>query len=899
MTPSDNDKITEQSAELARDLKLHEAILESMAQGYVVYSADQRLVRFNQTFVNLFSFPPGFLRLGMPFEEIMRYRVEQGHFGEGNIEEQVKHLVKKRRRNASELSKKRTLPDGTTFIRYRREMPDGGSIATFTDITTLHQAEQLVHGRTEELETIVETLSQGVVVFDGDMRLTRYNEQYAKLFNLPPELLHIGLSTEGIIRYRTERGDYGEGDVEKIIKDRFERAKNSSERSDERTLPNGMVYIHNRQPMPGGGCVVTYTDITERKRVEQEAGKQSHLLEVTFENMTQGIAVFTVDHTLVAFNPQYGEILGLPSGVIQVGMGRDEILRSQATLRGWDAPDIDANIDRILNRGPEQAGRQHTLSNGRSYSYERTPTPGGGYILALTDITSSKLTEQEAAKQSRLLEATFEHMVQGIAVFDSDLKLVSFNPQYAAIAGLPDDFMRLGMTREELIRYRAGQGFYGEGEVEAIVAKKLSNAVQVETIERTLPDGRSYFYERTRTPDGGYISTVTDITERREAEKQLIQAQKMEAVGQLTGGVAHDFNNLLAVSIGNLELALEEAERGGDVRPFLATILNASDRGAALTNQLLAFSRKQTLFPKVVDAGVLAGGMTDLLRSALGETIEIKVTGEDNLWLCKVDPHQLESAILNLAINARDAMPSGGTLTIQATNVSIDDDYAAAQVDVAQGAYVMVAVSDTGTGMPKDVIDHVFDPFFTTKEVGQGTGLGLSMVYGFIKQSDGQVTIYSEVGKGTTIKLYLPRSDGSELSPNQVEQEDAPQARGETILVVEDDPDVRTLSVALLSGLGYEILAATDGKSALKVLETAPRVNLLFTDVVLPGGMSGPEIAAEVRKRYPGIVVLYTSGYTDLGNVDMSAFDEEAELLQKPYRKADLAQKIRQVLDQA
>jgi signal transduction histidine kinase len=271
------------------------------------------------------------------------------------------------------------------------------------------------------------------------------------------------------------------------------------------------------------------------------------------------------------------------------------------------------------------------------------------------------------------------------------------------------------------------------------------------------------------------------------------QAQKMEAVGQLTGGIAHDFNNLLAVSLGNIELAKEQVQPGSDEETFLNTAIRANERGASLTDQLLAFSRKQALLPRAIDAGDLVDGMTGLLRSAVGETIEIKVAADDSLWPCKVDPHQLESAILNLAINARDAMPSGGTLTIKTTNVSIDDDYAAAQVDVAQGAYVMIAVSDTGTGMPKDVIDHVFDPFFTTKDVGQGSGLGLSMVYGFVKQSGGQVTIYSEVEKGTTIKLYLPRSDGSELSPNQEEQEDAPQARGETILVVEDDPDVLTV----------------------------------------------------------------------------------------------------------
>ncbi|MBT3792215.1 MAG: PAS domain-containing protein [Rhodospirillales bacterium] len=395
------------------------------------------------------------------------------------------------------------------------------------------------------------------------------------------------------------------------------------------------------------------------------------------------------------------------------------------------------------------------------------------------------------------------------------------------------------------------------------------------------------------------VGIAGDITEHRQRDEQLQQAQKMEAVGQLTGGIAHDFNNLLAVSIGNIELAKEIAERGGDVQPFLSIILHANERGAVLTNQLLAFSRKQTLLPKSIDVGELVAGMSGLLNTALGETVVIKIVNDASLWSCEADPHQLESAVLNLALNARDAMPSGGKLTIQTRNVSLDDDYAAAQTEMAPGEYVMVAVTDTGHGMPRHVIDHAFDPFFTTKDVGKGSGLGLSMVYGFAKQSGGNVTIYSEIGEGTTIRLYFPRVMQVEKSLIQTTEENVPQSRGETILVVEDDPDVRTMSVTLLRGMGYEILEAGNGERALKLLETAPQVNLLFTDVVLPGGMNGPEIAAEVRKSFPGIAILYTSGYADLGRDEMNGLGEACELLHKPYRRAGLARKVRMVLDQA
>ena len=354
-----------------------------------------------------------------------------------------------------------------------------------------------------------------------------------------------------------------------------------------------------------------------------------------------------------------------------------------------------------------------------------------GRIFAERQQAEEALRESENRfrNKSALLEATFENMTQGIAVFDAGHTLVAFNPQYGEILGLPSDYLHIGINRADIFRYRMQQGqFYG-ADVEATVEERLASARQPEKAERTLPNGRSYAFDLTPTPDGGYIITLTDITERHAADKRLQQAQKMEAVGQLTGGIAHDFNNLLAVSLGNVELAEEVAESGGDVRPFLATIKRTGERGAALTNQLLAFSRKQTLVPQVIDAGDLVGGMADRLRRPLGGTIEGKVAGADGLGPGEVAPHELESAILNLALNARDAMPSGGTLSIQTTNVSLDDDYAAVQAEVAPGEYVLVAVTDTGTGMAQEVIDHAFDPFFTTKEVGRGSGLGLSMVY--------------------------------------------------------------------------------------------------------------------------------------------------------------------------
>jgi PAS domain S-box-containing protein len=515
----------------------------------------------------------------------------------------------------------------------------------------------------------------------------------------------------------------------------------------------------------------------------------------------------------------------------------------------------------------------------------------------LAGMSHRERAERKAAAKAQVLEATFENMNQGIAVFDARHTLVEFNQRYREIRGYPKDFLHLGMNRRDLLRYKADYGLYGDGDVEAAMEARLSTADVPASGERQLRDGRYYSFMRSPLPDGGYIIAVTDITEHRNSEKQLQQAQKMEAVGQLTGGIAHDFNNLLAVAQGNVELAQEAAEKGGDVRRYLSAIKRVSERGASLTNQLLAFSRKQTLYPESTDVGHLVTEMGDLLSRSMGETIEVEVTRGTDLWPCEVDRNQLESAILNLAVNARDAMPNGGTLSIRTVNMTVQAGEDALPSDMEPGDYVLVSVADTGTGISKDLLDHVFEPFFTTKDVGHGTGLGLSMVYGFVKQSQGQVTINSVEGEGTTFNLYLPRCVQAQGRAERDNVERATAPGGETILVVEDDPEVRHLSAEMLRNQGYRIVEAADGNEALNALATASRVDLLFTDVVLPGGLSGLDLAAEVRSKRPELPVLYTSGYINVASVDEEIFDQDMELLRKPFSKQDLATKVRRVLD--
>jgi PAS domain S-box-containing protein len=510
------------------------------------------------------------------------------------------------------------------------------------------------------------------------------------------------------------------------------------------------------------------------------------------------------------------------------------------------------------------------------------------------DITESKKTQAALSQEIEERQRIFETSQDLILVTDTQGNFVQVSPSSMAILGYqpgemighsavefiyPDDLDR---TRNEMRSARRGRHMRN---FETRYVHRDGRVVTLTWMGAWSEPVRRHFF------------VGRDLTEKQAAEAQFQQAQKMEAVGQLTGGIAHDFNNILTVITGTIGILAEAVAENPQLTAIAKMIDDAAERGASLTKHLLAFARKQPLQPREVDVNTLVLETVKLLRPTLGEQIEINPLLENDVWTSFVDPSQLTTAILNLSLNARDAMSSGGKLVIETSNVYLDEGYAEMHNEVTVGNYVMIAVSDTGSGISAANLERVFDPFFTTKEVGKGTGLGLSMVFGFVKQSNGHIKIYSEEGHGTTVKVYLPRATG--LSDPAVELSASSSIEGghEAILVVEDDTLVRRYVVTQIESLGYTTLEAGNAAEALAVVDKAATIDLLFTDVIMPGSMNGRQLVDEALKRRPALKTLFTSGYTENAIVHHGRLDTGVLLLAKPYRKSDLARMIRIALD--
>ncbi len=640
-------------------------------------------------------------------------------------------------------------------------------------------------------------------------------------------------------------------------------------------------------------------DITERKRAEDRLRAREAELRLVTDAMPALIFYTDIDQRIRFANKRAEDWFGLSIDEI-LGLSLEE-------LRGTEASEASRRyIEKVLVDGEVSVEQSERTRDGKVFSYEaiRVPDIGAdgkarGYFALVLDITERKRMEAALRESEERNRDLIEGSNFGIQIGSEIRGRIFTNPALAELFGYGsvDDLMAIpsrGLIgdgdRDRIAKY--SKDLY-DGVCESLTyefdgQKKDGSVVPVQVFARRIFWDGDYAIQR----------TFIDLTDRKHAEEQLRQAQKMEAVGQLTGGIAHEFNNLLMVIVGNVERAMDSG-LDDDARKFLSSAMRGAMRGADLTNQLLAFSRKQSLKIVELDPNELVRDMHEMLQRTLGEKVAIETDLDSGIWPVRADATMLESALLNLALNARDAMPRGGKIRIVTSNRIVGDRLLADHPNVVPGEYVMLEVSDSGTGMTPEILEHALEPFFTTKDVGQGTGLGLSMIDGFTEQSGGFLHIESVVNRGSSVRIYLPRGDldGVAVDREGGQDESPPVSQpGATVLVVEDDPAVREIVVGLLSRLGCIVIEAADGVTALARLEEVLHIDVLFTDVVLPGALAGPDIAGEARQRIPDLKVIFTSGYPDGEVNELAALGEQPWFIRKPYGTSELAELFDRVL---
>ena len=741
----------------------------------------------------------------------------------------------------------------------------------------------------------VESSSDSVVTYSLDGTISGWNPAAERLYGytaaetvgrnidslVPPDRLG---ETHDILR-RAARGESVEP-FDTVRRRKDGRAVEISLSASPIKAPSGAII----------GAATTARDISEGRRTQHALRQQIEERRRIFETSQDLILVTDPKGVLVQVSPSSQIILGYaPEEMIghsAIDFILDEDLdNTREEMRAARRGEHTRNFD---SRYVHRDGRIVTLSWMGTWS-----EPVKRHFFIGRDMTESRRAQDALRESEQLARGIIDTALDAFVQIDESGSILNWNWQAEGIFGWPRqdalgknlfELIIAGTDRDDLAA--ALQRFLRFGQEQIPGRRREVMARRRDGKEFTAELSVTALKTREGTVFNGFFR---DLTDKIAAEDRVRQAEKMEAVGQLTGGIAHDFNNILTVITGTIEILAEAVEQKPQLAAITRMIDEAASRGAELTQHLLAFARKQPLQPREIDVNTLVIDTAKLLRPTLGEQIEIETAFENETCFATVDPNQLATAILNLALNARDAMPGGGKLILETGSVYLDDNYASLDGDVRPGPYALIAVSDTGTGIPAGIIDKVFNPFFTSKGLGKGTGLGLSMVYGFVKQSAGHVKIYSEEGHGTTIRMYLPPGTGATVA-SDFDTPAVAQGGSETILVVEDDRLVRDYVLTQLRSLGYVTLEAANGAEAVALVDAGHQFDLLFTDVIMPGAMNGRQLADEIARRRPGLKVLFTSGYTENAIIHHGRLDTGVLLLAKPYRKSEMAVMIRTAL---
>jgi PAS domain S-box-containing protein len=762
------------------------------------------------------------------------------------------------------------------------------------DVTDRKRAEKALRENEERFRSLVENATVGIYRTTPDGRIVMANPALVKMLGYD--------SFEALAARDLEQTGFEPNCARVEFKTRLDRdgivrgLESAWRRNDGTTL---FVRESARAIRDGGGQVLFYDgiieDITERKRAEERIKESEEKFRKAFMTGADAYYIATLDGgKLIEVNDRFEDVFGF---------SREEAIGKTSLELGLYADPADRS--KMVSEIKAQGYARNLELRGKRKSREPITIllsanilAGGGEPIILgvvRDISEQKRAQESLVRLRHAVDASGEV----VFMTDRDGVITSINPEFTRLYGYSADEV-VGKTTPRILK----SGDKSPEEYARFWSTILDKKIARGDIVNKTRDGRLVTVESSVNPIldergeiAGFLAIQRDISARKQLEEQFRQAQKMEAIGRLAGGVAHDFNNLLTIINGYGQLLLERFAEEEPVRAHLGEILKAGDRATALTRQLLAFSRRQVLEPKVLDLGSIVEGMQTMLRRLIGEDVELRASVRKPLGLVKADPTQVEQLILNLVVNARDAMPHGGKLTIETASAELDQTYAQSHSDVTPGHYVMLAVSDTGVGMDDETMAHIFEPFFTTKARGKGTGLGLSTVYGIVKQTRGHISVYSEPGRGTTFKVFLPQvAKFSEAAPTTVDSS-RPLGGSETILLVEDEKALRGLAVSVLKEYGYHVLESETPQEAVEIGEDRQtRIDLLLTDVVMPG-MSGRNIAEHLAFLRPEMKVLYMSGYTDDAIIHHGVLQAGVAFMQKPFTPEVLARKVREVLD--
>jgi PAS domain S-box-containing protein len=882
---------------------LLDTALNNMRHALLMFNRDGRAVVISRNYVEMYGLSPDEAKLGCTVRELLEQRAANGTLL-GDVDSYiVNNFVADRLIDGTF-----DLPDGRSIRVMNRFMEGGGWVSIHEDVTEQRRAEAALKKALAEaqlarqeataahtrLREAFDVVPEGLALFDAQDRYVMWNKRCAELYERVPSAIQVGTHFEDELRAGLAHGQYPEaaGREEEWLAGRLAlHAQDSS--SHEQQLPgNRWLRICERRTADGGSVGIRI-DISELKQREQSVRMLFDVNPVPMIVIDcDDLKILAVNDTAVA---HYGytreQFLGMTDLDLHPAEDREQHLDAFHAFLSPASAEIEW---RLVHRHRKADGSEILVNvHGRRLNYDGRPA----MLCSIIDVTERVRAERDRDQNREFLDRIIERIPVLILVKDARTgRYLLVNKAAEEMWGIPRERM-IGRTPREVFDKKSAEM------IEANDQKLLtlgSNSYIPEHVMETPHGTRTVVSNRIaiRDRDGQIqyiLGVVEDVTERKAVEDQLRQSQKMESIGQLTGGIAHDFNNMLTVITGTIDILAGAVKDKPQLAAIVKLISEAADRGSDLTGHLLAFARRQPLQPCETDINALMVQSEKLLRRTLGEEIDIELRLEKAVWPALVDPTQLTTALLNLAVNARDAMPNGGKLTLETSNFVAGESYVDSNRDARPGSYVVIAVRDTGYGIPEAIRQRVFEPFFTTKAVGKGTGLGLSMVYGFIKQSNGYIKLCSEEGQGTTFKLYLPRAVAEVVQA--VELPEAALAGGsETILLVEDDPLVRNSLIMQLQGLGYRTLTAANAAEALAIADTGEPFDLLLTDVIMPGGMNGRELAEQMATRRSPLKVLFTSGYAENAIIHHGRVDPGVHLLVKPYRKSHLAGMVRQTL---